>query len=786
VPALADFNVLVKNALVDGSLSGDVQFTLGIPFEASRGNVVLRASNLRLGDAPVGGFEIDADLADGAVTAKKFAARLTGDTTIDANGRVALAAPHAYSGKLDLVAPDLSAFAPVLETLGEHKRVAGSVVLNLDGEGDFSRPGGNVRLVAKDVRYDTTAIDEARLLAQFTPQTFETTELSVVMNKLRAGARVVWKDRRLTLSDLDARLDGLPMVTGSLSVPFDPTGASPLPPNEPITANLVARELDVARLLASLGQHVSAAGTVSAALEAGGTLAQPTAKLEVKGSKLRGTTLPANPERSKIKQPQPLGTSTREESLPPTDVEARVTLEGSKLELAGTARQPLIQPLTFSASTTLDVKPLLEGKALNVDALPLKASVDLPASSLAFLPRQTPVIARIDGTGALSVRATGTFGKPTFEGSTTLDIKLARFSDGAIPLITNFKGRVSFAGDRASIGEFAGEAGGGKFALTGSVGFAKLSEPVFDLAFRSRDVLVLRDDTILVRAETDLALRGPLPAAAATGTVFITQSRFNKEIEILPLSLPGRPKPTPKVVAQPKRISFPEPPLRDWTFDIAIKTRTDDPFLVRGNLARGKAMLDVRLAGNGLNPYLTGAATVEQFSATLPLSTMTTRRGLVTFSQEAPFEPYLDLEAESRIRQYTVVAYVSGPASKPQVVLESEPPLPQSEIMSLLTTGSLTGEVGANNTALATRAGILVIKSWYKKVFKRDFPLGAEDTGGESILDRFQVDIGAVDQKTGRNEATAQIRLTDRFFFIGDVEMGGGISGRVKYLLRFR
>ena len=196
--------------------------------------------------------------------------------------------------------------------------------------------------------------------------------------------------------------------------------------------------------------------------------------------------------------------------------------------------------------------------------------------------------------------------------------------------------------------------------------------------------------------------------------------------------------------------------------------------------------MDVHLAGTGRTPFLTGAATIEQFSATLPVSTLVVRRGLVTFSEDAPFQPQVELEAESVIRQHTVIVRVDGPASKPRLELQSEPPLPQQEILSLLTTGSLTGEIGSNNSAMATRAGILVVKGWYKKVFKKEFPLGSSDDGGTSLMDRFEVDFGAIDPKTGRNETTAQLRVTDRLFFIGDLELGGGFSGRVKYLFRFR
>ena len=48
---------------------------------------------------------------------------------------------------------------------------------------------------------------------------------------------------------------------------------------------------------------------------------------------------------------------------------------------------------------------------------------------------------------------------------------------------------------------------------------------------------------------------------------------------------PGRPAPEPP--SSRPVFSFPQPPFRDWTFDVVIKTK--DPFLIRGNLANGGA-----------------------------------------------------------------------------------------------------------------------------------------------------------------------------------------------------
>jgi hypothetical protein len=764
VPALSDFQIAPNGKPLNGTIAGSGNITLGEPVTESKGSVSIHGKGLKFGDADAGQFDIEAVIENGAVTAKQFTVQLPGSASIVAQGRGSLAAPYAFTGQLAAKLPDLSAFSPLLAVFGEKRSLAGTVTLDVDGKGDPGKPEAVVKLDAKRVKFDKLKINEARFNARVSMTDAEISELFVANDQLRASAKAVWKDGRANISDLAVTLDGQPVLSGTLSAPFTPTAAEPLPGGEPISAKLLARELDVAKLLASLGQPATAAGKISTTIEATGTLKNPQLVVVANGDGLRAAAAG---------------------DIPPTSFDTRVTFSGNELAVAGTIKQPLVQPVKFSGSTTIEFASVVAGKIPPLAAIPLKISVDIPSSSLEFLPRYVPAISKIDGTLGVAMRVSGSAAKPVIEGTTTVDVKLARFADSAIPVLTGFKARIAASGDRISFTEFGGEAGGGHFAVTGSVGLADPAQPVFDLALKSKDVLVLRDDSALVRAEADVALRGPLNSATASGTVYIVQSRFNKEIEILPLSLPGKPQPVPAVVAKRKTISFPNPPLRDWTFNIAVKTRAEDPFLVRGNLAKGKVAVDVRLAGTGRVPYLSGSATIEQFSATLPLSTLTTRRGLVIFSENSPFEPSIELEAESKIRQYTVIMRLDGPASKPRLELESEPPLPQREILSLLTTGSLSGEIGSNNTAMATRAAVLVIKGWYKKLFKRDFPLGG-DGEGDSLFDRFEVDFGAVDPKTGRNETTAQFRVTERLFFIGDLQLGGGFEGRVKYLFRFR
>ena len=175
---------------------------------------------------------------------------------------------------------------------------------------------------------------------------------------------------------------------------------------------------------------------------------------------------------------------------------------------------------------------------------------------------------------------------------------------------------------------FGGDLAGGPFNMSGRVTFVKLTEPTLDLQMRAQSVLVARNDSLTARADADVRVTGPFAAATVSGTVALTNSRFLKNIDLLPIGLPGRPAPQAPA-ERPEFFSLPSPPFRDWKFDVAIKIK--DPVLIRGNLATGEATGDVKLiAGTGLNQGLQGMVQMKGVEATLPFSRLDVSRGSLT------------------------------------------------------------------------------------------------------------------------------------------------------------
>jgi autotransporter translocation and assembly factor TamB len=250
-----------------------------------------------------------------------------------------------------------------------------------------------------------------------------------------------------------------------------------------------------------------------------------------------------------------------------------------------------------------------------------------------------------------------------------------------------------------------------------------------------------------------------------------------KNIDLIPIGLPGRPAPQPP--SDRPDFSVTEPPIRDWKFDIAVKTK--DPFLIRGNLANGGAIVDLHLTGTGLQPALQGLVRLENVEATLPFSRLDIAQGFLYFDPSDSFNPKIDLQGTSLVRDYTVHVLVYGTSLSPEALFSSEPPLPQEEIISLLATGVTRGELTGNNNVLAGRAAMLLLQQLYQKVFKK-----GQGTRSNSTFDRLQVDIGQVDPRTGQQTATARLKVNDKFVLVGDLGVSGDFRGMVKYLIRFK
>ncbi len=231
-------------------------------------------------------------------------------------------------------------------------------------------------------------------------------------------------------------------------------------------------------------------------------------------------------------------------------------------------------------------------------------------------------------------------------------------------------------------------------------------------------MLVMRNDSITVRVNSDLKITGPIAAALVSGRVWPDQepiSEGHRDRSAAP-ARPPRPPATPPAPRRPSNtganLGINTPPLRDWKFDITIGT--DDPFRVRGNLANGRITANLRLTGTGARPLLEGPVTVEQLTARLPFSRLDISYGSIYFTPDQPLNPLLDINGESQVRDRRINVTIFGRANDPKTSFTSDPPLAQEQILTLLATGSTLDELRGDSGALAGKAAILAAQSLWR------------------------------------------------------------------------
>ena len=683
---------------------------------------------------------------------------------IRGEGTMRVTDPFDYSGSLDIQFADLSIFQPLLEQEALAPELGGALNVTWKGAGDLGAPQhtGNVTIDLTRGQFGDLQGLAAHAKGSYSPQFVNIPGLTVSARGLgEALLSLFWKDNRLSIFDILVRQEKLTLVQGSAELPLHLAEVQHpdrlIPNDEPLKLALQTRELDLRRLFTQLGKKKPpVTGIVNLDVNAGGTLDELTAKATLRATRIQ------SPDASQ---------------LDPATISLDLDFQNDRLSLNGSVQQRLIQPLRISGNLPFDIVAFRNNQKIDPQT-PLELQVIMPSSSLAFLSTLIPAIRQSRGTASIDVSVRGTIAQPALSGAITANLSALRFTDPSLPSIADAALQVDFTRDRVNIARCTGRIGGGSFAVTGGIGVQPLDNPTLTLRLTTQNALILQNDDLSVRANSDIRVEGPLSAASVTGNVFVTRSAFFRNIDILPIGLPGRPAPQPP--AEPVFVSFPNPPLRDWKFDVSI--RTQDAFRVQSNLANGRITMDLKLGGTGLRPWMDGTIYIEQLMATLPFSRLQIESGFIYFKRDQPFVPILNLRGTSTIRDYNVTVFITGPATAPEAIFSSDPPLPQAEIVSLIATGATTQELSRDPNALAGRAAILLFQKIFRSVFARNKPAPAHD----SLLSRVRLDIGTMDPKTGKQAASIGIPLTNQLVLVGGLDVGGNFRGQIKYLVRFK
>jgi hypothetical protein len=474
--------------------------------------------------------------------------------------------------------------------------------------------------------------------------------------------------------------------------------------------------------------------------------------------------------------------SPEKPKLPPAELKLTLVGRDGRLSLEGNASAPDFPPAVMTASMPFRPAEWAEDPAL-IAGEKLDARVDLPRIDISRFSSLVPSVRKASGVLTGDIVVAGEIGKPAIKGKIELTGGGFELKGDRHPPVTGTSATVELDFDRVTLKNLKATIAGGTLQGGGSVaiehGRAGVLKPgALDFRVTGNHLPLLRNDSIIVRANADLRLTGNWERAALSGTVGVVDSLFYRDIELLPI---GTPFTTPSVAALPKvdapvkaPDSIPEP-FRNWTLNVLA--RTDEPFLIRGNFATGRVDGNVRVGGTIGNPAPKGELKISDFRAALPFSTLTVRSGFLRFDPATGFDPVLEIRGTAEPRPYQVSVFVYGRASDPQMLLTSSPPLPENEIMTLLATGTTTSGL-ENPQAASSRALQLLVE----ELRRGRFAVGKQLRPVLKVLDRVDFTLAEEDPYSSESFSTATISITDRWF----LSAGMGAEGDSRVLAIWR
>jgi len=791
-PDAGDFWVADSPSRLIGPLQSQAQILW--KQETANGAMWLYGSNLRMRDLVLRQVSTQCAISNNVVYLNDLSATLNDTDFVNATGTMNLRRPYHYSGKISANVANLSTLQPLLRASGNQNALAGAAKLDWEGSGNAqtfpvaaatrTRPAastntGKLNLVLQNGRYGNLQSLQANVDASYSPDGLDVPIIFFATSGMDFRAIARTKGDTLEIDKAELNQAGaaprreagrgalgeraLPQnqtrfAYGYVSIPFVwknlGTNSPVIPSSGKVSATFQSQDLDLKKLFTDLGIKAMTSGFLNARLDADGTVADLKARLDMQIRDLRNELWP---------------------KMEPATFELSAQAAQDRLTLFGKLQQTRLQPIEINATMPLDIPKIARARKVPDDT-PITAKARVPRTSVNFIRQFVPELEQLDGELGMDVDVSGTIGHPILSGAGDMTINVARFTNATIPAVRGFGARLTFRDNALTLDRFGGDIAGGPFTMSGRVTFPKLIEPTLDLQFRAQSVLVARNDSLTARADAYVKITGPFAAATVTGNVAMTNSRFLKNIDLIPIGLPGRPAPQPP--SERPEFSLPTPPLRDWKFDVVIKTK--DPVLIRGNLATGEATGDLKLTGTGLHPQLQGVVQLQDVDATLPFSRLEVSRGFLTFTPDDSMNPRIDLHGSSVIRDYTVRVYVYGTLLSPEAIFTSEPPLAQEEIISLIATGATRRELSTGNV-LAGRAAMLLVQQLYRKIVKK-----GEPTDSNTVFNRLDLDLGTVDPRTGQQQATVRFKIDNHLVLTGDVGVHGDFRGKLKYLIRFR
>jgi translocation and assembly module TamB len=355
---------------------------------------------------------------------------------------------------------------------------------------------------------------------------------------------------------------------------------------------------------------------------------------------------------------------------------------------------------------------------------------------------------RVAGRLTLALRASGTPAAPVLGGEAR--IANGSYRNGALGVaLTEIAGTFRPQGGERLAADLAGRTpNNGRFALAGTIAPLAATIPV-DLRLTATNAQPIASD--LLRAVLDAELR--LGGAVGTGLTLAGPVRVQRADITVPDRFGGGVRtlqPVREIGTPPGRAARPQPARQAASspaLPIALDMTVDAPraVFVRGRGLDAELGGRIAVGGSLAAPQIEGAFDLVRGELSLAGRRLAFERGRLAWTGEVL--PDLTLRATSQSGGYALVAEVSGPPTRPELVFTSTPELPPDEVLARLLFDRQLRELGPFEiaqiaAAIAGQTGVI--------------------GGGEGVLGRLRQGLGLDRLAVGGGDTSSRDTTQER------------------------
>ncbi len=376
------------------------------------------------------------------------------------------------------------------------------------------------------------------------------------------------------------------------------------------------------------------------------------------------------------------------------DLDAQGRWDGRRAALDAAVAGPFAQPLTFTVATPL----VPTGGPL--PAIPAGAGIDgrlrwqgRIGDLWTLVPTADHVL---DGDVAIDLGFAGAPGSPRLSGDVRLsDGRYENLEIGTILTDVAAASRVEPDGAFA-VTLTAQDGAGGPVRAEARFGGGGL-----DARISADGAVLVRRDDVTASITADLTAQGPLDGLALAGTVTVDRAEAR---------LVNTTPPSVASLGEVRIKGEPIVPPRDpgaGAVALDLTVRAPETIFVRGRGLDSQWRMDLRVTGDSARPQVVGAIERVRGQLALAGATFDLARGTIRFTGGQPIDPSIDVALLRDAEGVRGGVVVRGFASAPEIAFESQPQLPEGEVLPRVLFGKSQQSLDASEaiqiaTGLAT------------------------------------------------------------------------------------